>query len=317
MRRPAPICPRTSPSASAGPTSAARSGPTSRARSITSDRRCSTAISARNSHRRPRRRPMRREPFGMSAGASRLSASERASEGGSRYRLRDLFTPLDTLLASGGDPRLALDPNDRVNAYGCAASPEPELWNFASATASTISQMAYDRAALAREELMHKCLLDEVEIAFDARCEDMREELRGQLQLSPRVDIVFSPSGTDSQLHALLLARAVLGAQPMTIVVGADQTGSGTGHTARGHHFSTMTASGLAVRKDGVVVGLAGDSIMIPLLDAASGIAMRADADAAIMRAIEDSLAQGRRVLLQIMDSSKLGWRAPSEACLD
>ena len=72
--------------------------------------------------------------FGMSAGASRLSATEHASDGGSRYRLRDLFTPLDTLLASGGDPRLALDPNDRVNAYGCAASPEPEVWNFASST---------------------------------------------------------------------------------------------------------------------------------------------------------------------------------------
>lgn len=253
----------------------------------------------------------------MSAGASRLSATERASEGGSRYRLRDLFTPLDTLLVAGGDLRLALDPNDRVNAYGCAASPEPELWNFASSTASTISQAAYERAALAREELMHKCLFDEVEIAFDARCEDMRQELRGHFQLSPRVDIVFSPSGTDSQLHALFLARAVLGAPPVTIVVGADQTGSGTPHTARGHHFSTMTAGGIAVRKDGAVTGLAGDSIAVPLINMAAGIAMRADADAAIMRAIETSLAQGRHVLLQIMDSSKLGWRAPSEACLD
>ncbi|MCK1389049.1 hypothetical protein [Bradyrhizobium sp. 21] len=260
---------------------------------------------------------MRREPSGMSAGASRLSATERASEGGSRYRLRDLFTPLDTLLVAGGDLRLALDPNDRVNAYGCAASPEPELWNFASSTASTISQAAYERAALAREELMHKCLFDEVEIAFDARCEDMRQELRGHFQLSPRVDIVFSPSGTDSQLHALFLARAVLGAPPVTIVVGADQTGSGTPHTARGHHFSTMTAGGIAVRKDGAVTGLAGDSIAVPLINMAAGIAMRADADAAIMRAIETSLAQGRHVLLQIMDSSKLGWRAPSEACLD
>ncbi|WP_275169984.1 hypothetical protein [Bradyrhizobium sp. CSS354] len=260
---------------------------------------------------------MRREPFGMSAGASRLSASERASDGGSRYRLRDLFTPLDTLLASGGDPRLALDANDRVNAYGCAASPEPELWNFASATASTISQMAYDRAALAREDLMHKCLFDEVEIAFDARCEDMREELRGHLALSSRIDVVFSPSGTDSQLHALFVARAVLGAAPVTIVVGADQTGSGTPHTARGHHFSTMTPGGVAVRKDGAVTGLAGDSIAVPLIDMATGIAMRTDADAAVLRAVETSLTQGRRVLLQIMDSSKLGWRAPSEACLD
>jgi hypothetical protein len=253
----------------------------------------------------------------MSTGASHPSVLERASDGGSRYRLRDLFTPLDTLLVCGGDLRLALDARERVNAYGCAASPEPEIWNFASSTASTISQAAYDRAALAREELMHKCLFDEVEIAFDARCEEMREELRGHLQLSPRVDVVFSPSGTDSQLHALFLARAVLGAPPVTIVVGADQTGSGTAQAARGHHFSSMTASGFAVRKDGAVAGLAGDSLAVPLLDTASGLAMRADADAAVMRAVENSLAQGRRVLLQIMDSSKLGWRAPSEACLD
>ncbi|MDA9533644.1 hypothetical protein [Bradyrhizobium sp. CCBAU 25338] len=253
----------------------------------------------------------------MSGRASRWSEPERASDGGSRYRLRDLFTPLDTLLVSGGDPRLALDPEDRVNAYGCAASPEPEIWNFASATASTISQAAYDRAALAREELMHKCLFDEVEVAFDARCEDMRDELRSHLQLSPRVDVVFSPSGTDSQLHALFLARTILGARPVTIVVGADQTGSGTIHTARGHHFSSMTASGVAVRKDGAVAGLAGTSLALPLREVAPGIAMRADADAAVLHAVEATIAQGAPVLLQIMDSSKLGWRAPSTACLD
>lgn len=253
----------------------------------------------------------------MSAGASRLSEPERASDGGSRYRLRDLFTPLDTLLVSGGDPRLALDPKDRVNGYGCAASPEPEIWNFASSTASTISQLAYDRAALAREELMHKCLFDEVEIAFDARCEDMRDELRGHLQLSPRVDVVFSPSGTDSQLHALFVARAVLGAPPVTIVVGADQTGSGTTHTARGHHFGSMTAGGRAVRKDGAIAGLGGASLALPLLEAAPGIAMRADADGAVLHAVEATIARGAPVLLQIMDASKLGWRAPSAACLD
>ena len=253
----------------------------------------------------------------MSGGASRLSEPERASDGDSRYRLRDLFTPLDTLLVSGGDSRLALDSRDRVNVYGCAASPEPEIWNFASSTASTISQAAYDRAALAREHLMHKCLFDEVEVAFDARCEDMRDELRGHLQLSPRVDVVFSPSGTDSQLHALFLARTMLGARPVTIVVGADQTGSGTIHTSRGHHFSAMTASGFAVRKDGAVAGLAGASLAVPLLETAPGIAMRADADDAVLHAVEATIAQGAPVLLQIMDSSKLGWRAPSAACLD
>ncbi|MCK1710887.1 MULTISPECIES: hypothetical protein [unclassified Bradyrhizobium] len=52
----------------------------------------------------------------MSAGASPLSVSGRTFDGGSRYRLRDLFTPLEMLLVSGGDPRLALDPEDCVSA---------------------------------------------------------------------------------------------------------------------------------------------------------------------------------------------------------
>nr|GAJ36481.1 hypothetical protein BDOA9_0156980 [Bradyrhizobium sp. DOA9] len=259
----------------------------------------------------------RREPFGMRGRASPRLEMQGAAAGGSRNRLRDLFTPLDTLLVSGGDPRLSLDPTGRVNAYGCPASPEPAIWNFASSTASTISQAAYDRVALAREELMHKCLFDEVEVAFNARCEDLRDELRGHLQLSPRVDVVFSPSGTDSQLHALFLARTMLGARPVTIVVGADQTGSGTTHTARGHHFSALTASGFAVRKDAAVAGLAGASVSLPLRAPGAGIAMRTDADEAVLHAIEATIAQGAPVLLQIVDSSKLGWRAPSAACLD
>ena len=44
---------------------------------------------------------------------------------------------------------------------------------------------------------------------------------------------------------------------------------------------------------------------------------MRTDTDVEVIRAIEASLAQGRRVLLHIMDSSKLRWRAPSATCLD
>jgi hypothetical protein len=77
-----------------------------------------------------------------------------------------------------------------------------------------------------------------------------------------------------------------------------------------------VTASGFAVRKDASIPGLSCESIALPLLGDADAIAPRPDADDAVLRAVETSLAQGRRVLLQIMDSSKLGWRAPSEACL-
>ena len=67
----------------------------------------------------------------------------------------------------------------------------------------------------------------------------------------------FPPSGTDAQLQALFLTRALLGPALTTIVVAADQTGSGTAHTARGHHFSAATANGHRVRKGEPIAGLA------------------------------------------------------------
>jgi hypothetical protein len=232
--------------------------------------------------------------------------------------LRDLFAPLDDLLLQGGDPRLALDPACGLNTYGCGPSPAPDTLNFASSTASAISERAYARAALAREALMRASIAVGFEEAFDTRIEEMRETLRGHLRLSATdVDIVFSPSGTDAQLQALFLARALLGPSLTTIVAGSDQTGSGTAYTARGHHFSAVAASGRVVRQDGPIAGLSGDSVALPLHDGSAEIRARPDFDLAVLDAVETAVADGASVLLQIMDSSKLGWRAPSDACLD
>jgi hypothetical protein len=229
--------------------------------------------------------------------------------------LRDLFATLDDLLACGGDPRLMLDPLSRVNDYGCGVMPSPQTWSFASSTASAISERAYERAGLAREELMRRAIAVGLEEALETRIEEMREELKAHLRLGADVDIVFSPSGTDSQLHALFLSRLLLGEGLTTIIVGSDQTGSGTAYTARGRHFNRFTAAGKVVRKDTPVAGLVADCITLPLADA-TGLKPRADIDIAVLDAIETAVARGP-VLLQIMDASKLGWRAPSDSCLD
>jgi hypothetical protein len=232
--------------------------------------------------------------------------------------LSDLFMPLDNLLTGGGDPRLALDPACGLNEYGCGPFPSPHTFDFASSTASPISERAYERVGLARENLMRSAIAVGFEDAFDARIEDMREELRSSLRLNTaEADIVFSPSGTDSQLHALFLGRAVLGSRLTTIVVGSDQTGSGTAFTSRGRHFASITANEQAVRKDAPIAGLACDSVALPLIDGATDISARANGDLGVLDAIEAAVEGGSSVLLQIMDSSKLGWRAPSKACLD
>jgi hypothetical protein len=232
--------------------------------------------------------------------------------------MAELFAPLDRLLGCGGDPRLRLNPATSANEYGCQPFPCPDTLSFSSSTATSISERAYARAGDARDGLMRSAIAIGIDAAFDARIEAMRDELKGHLGLT-HADIVFSPSGTDSQLHALFLTRALLGPALTTVIVAADQTGSGTAHTSRGHHFSAATANGSSVQKSEPVAGLADSvtSVALGLLDDNGDCRPQAETDARVLAAIEASIANGNGVLLQIMDSSKLGWRAPSDQCLD
>ena len=234
--------------------------------------------------------------------------------------MAELFAPLDRLLSGGGDPRLTINPASGVNEYGCQPFPCPDTLSFSSSTATSISQRAYDRAREARDSMMQSAIAVGIDAAFDARIEALRDELKSCLGLSrTRADVVFSPSGTDAQLQALFLTRARLGPALTTIIVAADQTGSGTVNTARGNHFSAATASGSTVRKGEPIAGLAHrvNSIALRLFDEAGDTRPPAASDAMVLDAVESAIANGSRVLLQVMDSSKFGWRAPSEQCLD
>ena len=99
----------------------------------------------------------------------------------------------------------------------------------------------------------------------------------------------------------------------------ADQTGSGTVNTARGCHFSAATANGSRVQKGEPIAGLAHsvNSVALRLFDEAGEARPQTASDSQVLDAIERSIASGSNVLLQIMDSSKFGWRAPSDQCLD
>jgi hypothetical protein len=234
--------------------------------------------------------------------------------------MAELLMPLDRLLGGGGDPRLSINPATGANEYGCPPFPCPDTLSFASSTATSISQRAYERAGNARQALMRSAIAVGLEAAFDARIEAMRDELKAHLGLSGiNADVVFSPSGTDSQLQALFLARALLGSALTTVIVAADQTGSGTADTARGHHFNAATANGSRVRKGDPIAGLADSvgSVAIGLCSQTGDFRRPDETDAMVFGAVEKSVGSGTNVLLQVMDSSKLGWRAPSDQCLD
>jgi hypothetical protein len=233
---------------------------------------------------------------------------------------RDLLMPLERLLVGGGDARLVVDAATGHNTYLCRPSPCHDTLSFSSSTATSISQRAYDRAGRARDALLQSALACGLHDAFDARIEQMRGELKRHLGLDATgIDVVFSASGTDAQLQALALAQAWLGAPLTTVIAAADQTGSGTAHTARGHHFSDLTVTGSTCRKGLPIDGLAATTatIALPLRDETGTTRSQDDNDARVLGAVERAIADGRKVLLQVMDASKLGCRTPSDSCVD
>jgi hypothetical protein len=228
-----------------------------------------------------------------------------------------LYQPLENLLAGGGDARLALSHPAQSNVYGCTPYPRPALIDFASSTASSISPAGYARAGRARMRLLAEAARDGLEPAFERGVERARAELRRYFALG-HAEILFTPSGTDAQLQALFLVKALLGAPLVSIVMGADQTGRGTVHTARGRHFSDCTAQGVPVREGAPVAGLSDgvETLAIPLRDARGRLRSACELDGLLIAAIENAIGRGAKVLLQALDSSKLGWRAPGRACL-
>ena len=228
-----------------------------------------------------------------------------------------LFKPLPFLLTEGGDSRLAIVRASRANLYGCRAHPTPGTLAFSSSTATSVSELAYRRTETAREELIGQSGELGVLEALDRQVERMRRSLRACLGLDG-ADIVFSPSGTDTQLHALFFARHLLDEPLASIVVASDQTGSGTAFTSRGQNFSSRTAQGKSVAKGTPIEGLAGGVASLGISMFAQDGAMRSasEIDAAVIEAVAAQISQGRKVILQTMDSSKLGWRAPSDGCL-
>jgi hypothetical protein len=94
--------------------------------------------------------------------------------------VRTLAAPAEHLLTTGGDTRLRLDPASGLNAYGCSPRPRPWAVTFASSTASSISDLAYQEVERLRQGLLSAALLGDLEAA----CE---EELKRVKQGAARI----------------------------------------------------------------------------------------------------------------------------------
>ncbi len=233
--------------------------------------------------------------------------------------LHALSVPLEQLLAGGGDTRLNLDPQTQLNGYGCRPFPRLEAFTFASSTATSISSRAYAAASAARRTLLRDASETNFDSAFDAQVEALRDGIKAVLDIEDTgCEIVFSPSGTDSQLHALYLSRALLGTPLMSMIAAADETGSGAAFATSGRHFNNATAQGAVVSRGEPMLGLADRLHMasVSMRDDFGALRPVSQVDDDIRYTVGRAVADGKHVVLFAMDSSKFGLRSPSDECL-
>ncbi len=225
--------------------------------------------------------------------------------------------PTETLLVQGGDARLALDPDDGLNRYGCPPSPRPRAGSleFASSTASTISRPAFAAAGALRGHLALACQREPASVVYARELDELRRRLLALNGLSdlPGVDVAFAASGTDLHLIVADLVGGDAASPLLCLSVEPDETGSGVPQALAGRHFSRTAALGAAVAVGEPIGGGAGGELVAIAVRAPDG-ALR---DGATIEAELDELVlaasrAGRRVLLTVADVSKTGLIAPS-----
>ncbi len=232
---------------------------------------------------------------------------------------------VETLLASGGDDRLTLDPATLLNRYGCAPWPRPEVVGFASCTASSLAEAPFHAAERARRALLQAARAVGPDAALATASAAAGDAILAHFGVADLATAVLAASGTDAALIVTGMLAAEQPDTPLTsLLVSPAETGSGVPDAVQGRHFSNCTPSGRTVAKGGLLDGLRHVPRLatITLRDAAGAPCtpqeIAAACEAAIVAALRDQAgapAPGR-VVLHAIDGSKTGLTAPDRPTL-
>ena len=219
-------------------------------------------------------------------------------------RLWPVLGPTEWLLTTGGDERLRIDAQTGLNQYGCSPRPRPYAITYASSTASSISQRGYEAAEAERRALVsapHR---------IEARYVALAEAFRAEFALPPETGVIFAASGTDSELVALAACAQHPAGLPVTsILLAAEETGSGVPLAAAGRHFAGRTALGGAASKADGIVGFAADTHVVGLSARDVDGQVRPPSAVALecLQTVTQAVGDSRRCLVHLPDLSKTG----------
>ncbi|WP_405606215.1 hypothetical protein [Polaribacter sp. Asnod1-A03] len=228
--------------------------------------------------------------------------------------VKNLAKPTEYLLMDGGDLRLTIDEIYLLNKYGCRPFPRPEAFTFASSTATSVSNFAFDKTDKARSILIKNSLKKGFKTTALEFSESLKSSLRKIFTLDEACEIIFSPSGTDSSLQIAALTQIVTKKEITHVLVASDETGSGVPAALNGCHFENNTALNCPAKKGERIKGFRDvDLIKIPFRDENGQLKSTEELDIEVFTAIKETNKLGKHVVLHVMDHSKLGYASPSE----
>jgi hypothetical protein len=228
----------------------------------------------------------------------------------------ELSLPMERILAAGGDSRLTVYSQTGLNRYGTVPRPRPEAVHFSSSTASSISDYGFTLCEMLRHDLLLAAIRDTVPPDKLRRqlTDGVTAQLLDLLAIDhSEADVTLAPSGSDTELLAVMLAAAAADVPLTNILIAPEETGRAVALAGAGRFFDDLAGSGACVRKG--QEAWRGRSIEV------KQVAIRADdgqsrAIAEIeveLRCIVTAvLARGGRILLHLLACSKTGLSAPS-----
>jgi hypothetical protein len=231
--------------------------------------------------------------------------------------VRHLAYPLEYLLLSGGDMRLQIDPNQLLNKYGCRPFPRPKAFTFASSTATSISNIAFNQSEKRRENLIAKCFEKDYKKTLNNFSDEIKADIKFLLSLPESSSLILAPSGTDISLLFAGLCQTLFDKPIVHILVASDETGSGVPLALMGKHFSDRSSQGVSVLKGTLIETFKETAtIDIRLRNQDGKLKSTEDLDREVTESYGKILEGGKQPVLHVMNQSKLGYSAPSERCL-
>lgn len=227
--------------------------------------------------------------------------------------IEQLAIPTEKLLMSGGDVRMNIDPNSLLNVYGCRPFPRPEAFTFASSTATSVSNIAFDETQNQRIALIRDSVKNGLNSAYRSLQNTLQLGIRKALNIQEKNDIILAPSGTDISLMFAGLCQSAYSKHIKHILVASDETGSGVGMALQGHHFANTTAFNVPSEKDTLIEGFRRVRVdQIPLRDESGLLKDTVSLENEIHALISSAMSEGEQAILHVMDQSKLGYASPS-----